>query len=183
MEFQAADIVITTDSKSWFSAIILSVLNFFQKDDVKYQHAMLVVDEAICIEANWEVEYSNIETRLVDFKRYKVLRHKELTEEQRAGIVEKATDLLGLRYSVARILLQLCDQLFNTNYFSKRIKDPEQQICSSLIAWCYGIETGIEFNKLSWAAVEPDDIDDESLRDDTKFETILEWEIYKWPEV
>jgi len=44
------------------------------------------------------------------------------------------------------------------------------------VAWSYGVETGVRFAGLSWAAVEPDDIDDESLRYNTDFETILEWE-------
>lgn len=177
MKLKPADIIITTDEKSWFSSAILSVLRFFQSDPVEYQHAMLVVDDLTCIEANWEVEINLLMDRLGDFKRYKVIRHKDLTDEQREQIVEKARDLVGLRYSILRITLQLFDHLFNSNYFTKRIKDPDQQICSSLVAWCYSVVTGIRFNGVHWASCEPDDIDDESLRPNTEFETILEWEM------
>jgi len=98
-------------------------------------------------------------------------------------MINSAEGLLGNPYSIIRIILQLLDQMFNTNYFTKRIKDPEQQVCSSLVAWCYDAVLGVRFNGVNWASCEPDDIDDESLKDDTEFETILEWEIYKWPEV
>ena len=87
MKLQPADIIITTDKKSWFSQAILAVLNFFQKDPVKYQHAMMVVDETTCIEANWEVELNIIEDRLKDFKRYKVLRHRDMLDQHRLEIV------------------------------------------------------------------------------------------------
>jgi len=176
MKLKPADIIITTDKSSLFSTAILTVLNFFQKDRVRYQHAILVVDDKECIEARWKVKYSVIEDRLKDFKRYKILRYEGLTEDQGKRIVDKAKSLLGIRYSVLRITLQLFDQVFSTNYFTRRIKDPHQQICSSLVAWCYDVETGIRFNHTNWSAVEPDDIDDESLIPNTKFKTILEWE-------
>ena len=51
------------------------------------------------------------------------------------------------------------------------------QICSSFVAWCYDVETGVRFNHVDWPAVELDDIDDKSLRPDTDFETVLEWRI------
>jgi len=177
MQLKPADIIITTDKKSWFSRAILSVLRFFQDDPVEYQHTMLVVDDATCIEANWEVELNITRERFGDFSRYKIIRHKGLTDDQRDKIVDRARTLLGLRYSVLRITLQLFDHLFNSNYFTKRVKDPDQQICSSLVAWCYVVETGIKFNGVNWAAVEPDDIDDESLSPNTEFDTIFEWEM------
>jgi hypothetical protein len=128
-----------------------------------------------CVEALMQVEINITRDRFEDFKRYKILRHKHLTDEQRQEIADKAKDMIGIKYSVLRITLQLFDQIFNTDYFSRRIKDPEQQICSSLVAWCYDVVTGVRFCGKSWAAIEPDDIDDESLRYDSDFETILEW--------
>lgn len=176
MILKPADIIITMDKKSLFSRAILSVLRFFQEDDVDYQHSMMAISEEVCIEANWKVELNYFKDRVGDFRRYKVIRHNNLTDEQRELIVKRAKVLLGTRYSVLRILLQLLDNAFNTNYFTRRIKDPEQQICSSLIAWCYGVETGIKFNGVNWSSCEPDDIDDESLKPGTNFKTIVEWE-------
>lgn len=176
MILKPADIIITTDKGSLLSAAILSVLNFFQKDEVKYQHTILMVNDKLCIEALNKITFNYIETRMKDFKRYKVIRHNGLTDEQRLCIVDRAKSLRGLDYGYVRLGLQLFDQIFHTNWFTKRIKDPNYQICSSLVAWCYDVETGVRFNNINWAAVEPDDIDDESLKSYTDFETILEWE-------
>ena len=176
MNIKPADIIITTDKNSLFSKAILAVLNFFQKDEVRYQHAMLAVNEEVCIEALNKITFSYTRDRMKDFKRFKIIRHRNLTDDQRKAIVQRAITLHGRSYGYIRLFLQLLDQTFHTNYFTRRIKNPTYQICSSLVAWCYDVETGIRFNGLSWAAVEPDDIDDESLRSNTDFETILEWE-------
>jgi hypothetical protein len=176
MRLKPADIIITMDKKSIFSKAILYTLRFFQEDKVKYQHVMMCVDNETCIEANWEVELNVTRERLGDFKRYKIIRHKYLTDKQRLAIVDRAKTLLGVRYSITRIGLQLLDQIFHTDYFTGLDKDPDQQICSSLVAWCYNVETGERFNGLTWEAIEPDDIDDESSRPNSDFDTILEWE-------
>ena len=176
MQLKSADIILTTDKKSWLSKAILWVLNFFQKDKVRYQHVMLVVDNDICIEALNKITFNYIRTRIKDFKRFKVIRHNDITDEQRLLIVARAKSLRGLDYGYIRLFLQLLDQVFNTNWFTKRIKDPNYQICSSFVAWCYDVETGIRFNNVNWASVEPDSIDDESLKQDSPFETIVEWE-------
>ncbi len=176
MKLLPADIIITTDKKSWFSKAILAVLNFFQKDEVKYQHVMMAVNDEICIEALNKITFNISRDRMKDFKRFKIIRHKDITDEQRQDIVNRAKTLIGLDYGYIRLALQLFDQAFQTNYFTRRIKDPTYQICSSLVAWSYDVETGIRFGGINWAAVEPDDIDDESLRHNSSFKTILEWE-------
>ena len=177
MNFQPADVIITMDKKSIFSRAILSVLRFFQKDPVDYQHSMLVIDENRCIEANLKVEINMLTDRFADFKRYKVIRHRHLSEQQKQDIVEKSYELLGLNYSFLRMGLQLLDQIFSTNYFSRRIGNTNQQICSSLVAWSYGEVTGIRFNKIKWNSIEPDDLDDESLKNPYDWEIVQEWEM------
>jgi hypothetical protein len=176
MILKPADIIITTDKNSWFSKAILAVLNFFQKDEVRYQHVMMAVDNEICIEALNKITFNYTRERMRDFKRFKVIRHRYINDTQRRSIVGRAKSLSGLDYGYIRLALQLFDQAFQTNYFTRRIKDPNYQICSSLVAWSYGVETGIRFGGLSWAAVEPDDIDDEVLSPNSEFETIIEWE-------
>jgi len=137
---------------------------------------MMAVDNEVCIEALNKITFNISRDRMKDFKRFKVIRHKEITDVQREAIVKRAKTLSGLEYGYIRLVLQFFDQAFNTNYFTKRIKDPTYQICSSLVAWSYDVETGIRFNGVNWAACEPDDFDDESLRNDSNFETIIEWE-------
>ena len=177
MDLRPADVIITCDKDSLLSKVILSVLRVFQSDPVEYQHTMLVVDGIRCIEALNKITYSYLEHRFQDFKRYKIIRHRNITDEEREAIVKRAQSMYGESYGYARLGLQLLDQAFNTNWFTRRIKNPRYQICSSLVAWCYDVETGIRFNHINWSAVEPDDVDDESLRYDTDFETILEWEM------
>ena len=75
MKLKPADIIITKDKDSLFSKARLSVLRFFQKDKVKYQHVMMAVDDITCIEANWEVELNITRDRFADFERYKILVH------------------------------------------------------------------------------------------------------------
>jgi len=135
MKMLPADIIITTDKKSWLSKAILAVLNFFQEDEVKYQHVMMAVDDEICIEALNKITFNYTRERMRDFKRYKIIRHKSLTDDQRRAIVGRARTLSGLDYGYIRLALQLFDQAFQTNYFTRRIKDPNYQICSSLVAF------------------------------------------------
>jgi len=180
MKLMPADIILTMDKKSWFSQAILSVLNFFQKDEVKYQHIMMMVDSEAVIEANVKVEYNFFRERASDFKGYKIIRHRHLNDDQRKEIVDKAKSKAGKNYSYLRLVFQFFDQALHTDWFTKRIKDPDQQICSSLIAWAYHEVLDCEFNGVSWAAVEPDDIDDESLKDEYLWNTIIEWERNKW---
>jgi len=178
MKIKPADIILTADKKSWFSKAILVVLNFFQKDEVKYQHVMMAVDDELCIEALNKITVNISRERMRDFRRFKIIRNRNLTDQQRMDIVARALDMKGFRYGYIRLFLQLLDQTFQTDYFTKRIKDPDYQICSSLVAWCYGVEAGIKFNGVNWAATEPDDFDDESLKNTEDWYTVVEWEKY-----
>jgi len=176
MILKPADIIITADKRSLFSKVILVTLNFFQKDQVRYQHVMMAVDNEICIEALNKITFNISRERMKDFRRYKVIRHRDITDEQREAIVNRAKTLSGLDYGYIRLVLQLFDQFFQTNYFTKRIKDPNYQICSSLVAWSYYKETGIKFNRFNWAACDPDDFEDHIEKNPNTWEVILEWE-------
>ena len=177
MKLAPADIIITTDRKSWFSKTILAVLNFFQKDLVRYQHAILVINDEECIEALWKIKRNNIRDRLKDFKRYKIIRCKYIKEPTRRNIVKTACKLEGLHYGAGRIFLQLLDQVFHTNFFTGLLKAKKHQICSTVVSWAYYTRAGIKFNNVDWKSCEPDDIDDESSENPEIWATILEWEI------
>ncbi len=176
MKILPADVILTTSKKGWLSQAILSILNFFQRDEVRFQHVMMAVDDYICIEAQNKITFNYTRERMRDFKRYKIIRNRNLTDEDREKIVHRARSMRGHDYGYIRLFLQLLDQVFRTNWFTKRIKDSNYQICSSLIAWAYYVETGIKFNGQKWMAVEPDDIDDESLKNEKDWYTVIEWE-------
>lgn len=176
MKIKPGDIIITTDKKSWFSSAIIMGLSFFQKDTVEYSHVMMAIDDELCIEAVAKgITISRIEDRFKDFKRYKIIRHKDITEEQAKTIVGFSKKLIGLKYSILRIVLQVFDQILRTDFFTKLLKDPKEQVCSSLVGWCYGYVMDVRFNDVDWRSCEPDDIDDESLKSDGEFESIFEW--------
>ena len=176
IKIEGADIILTTSKKGWFSSAILAVLGFFQKDPVEYQHVMMALDDQLCIEAVGKgVVVSRMEDRFKDFKRYKIIRHKDITKEQSEMIVNFSKKLVGLKYSILRIALQLFDQIFHTDFFTKLLKDPTEQVCSSLAGFCYGYVMGTKFNGVDWESCEPDDIDDESLKPDSRFKGVFEW--------
>ena len=68
--------------------------------------------------------------------------------------------LVGVGYSYHRLFLQTFDQIFNTNYFTNRLKGPSKQVCSRMAAWAYYASLRIRFNGVSWRSCEPDDIED-----------------------
>lgn len=176
MKLLPADIIITKASKSLLSSVILKVLRLLQDDKVKYQHAMLIIDDTTCIEALNKIEYNDPRERFKDFERYKIIRCKLLSEDLKQSIVKRAKTLEGFKYSYKRLVFQLLDQIFRTDWFTGGIKSEEEQICSSLVAWAYQKETGLKFNKVNWKSCEPDDIDDASLNNPSVWVTILEWE-------
>ena len=175
MKLEPADIIITKDRKSWFSSAILKVLRWSQDDKVRYQHAMLVVDDKTCIEALWKIEYNNPRERFEDFERYKIIRCSLLKEDRKQAVVNRAKTKKNFKYSWKRLIAQLLDQLFKTDRFTGGIKSEDEQICSSLVAWAYQKETGLNFNKVNWKSCEPDDIDDASIKNPAVWKTIYEY--------
>jgi len=175
MKLEPADIIITKDKKSLFSRAILKVLRWMQDDKVRYQHAMLVVDNNTCIEALWKIKYNDPRERFKDFERYKIIRCKLLTDDLKQAVVDKAKTRAGFSYGYKRLIAQLLDQIFKTDWFTGGIKSEDEQICSSLAAWAYQKKTGLKFNKIDWKSCEPDDIDDASILHPTVWTTILEY--------
>ena len=175
IKLEPADIIITKDKKSWFSAAILRVLRWAQDDKVYYQHAILVANDKEAIEALWTVKRTKIEERLQSFERYKIIRCALIGEDRKAAIIKQVETMLGKKYSYKRIFFQLLDQIFHTNKFTKGLKTEDEQICSSLVAWGFEKQTGLKINKLKWQSVEPDDIDDASIKNPTVWKTIYEY--------
>lgn len=174
MKLQPADIILFGGEGGLLSKGIIGVMNFFQKDPVVFYHAMLVENDTNGIEAVLKIKRTNLFERLNHADKYKILRHKNLTPEKKASIVKASETLLGKGYSITRLLLQLLDQIFHTNFFSGIKKDNMDHVCSSLVAWAYYSRTKIKFNGVEWRSCEPDDIDDESLDNENDWEVIIE---------
>ena len=170
MKTKPADIILT-HSRSWLGKAILWILRFFQHDNVNFSHILMVCHDNVGIEAGKSVLYVNLDEKLRSVQNYKVIRKKNLTEKQRLRVVKKAKKCLGQKYSVFRLCLQLCDQIFHTNWFTRRVKY-RRHICSGLVAWAYYATYKIKFNDINWRSCEPDDIDDESLNNPDLWEII-----------
>jgi len=158
-----ADIILVNSGTNYGKAI-LSVLNLFQKDGADFGHVLLVVDGERAIAVESRIRYrDNIDEYLSSVRSYKIIRNSKITDDQRLSIVKRAEALLDIKYGVFRVVLQLFDQIFVTNFFTRWLKDKSIQVCSTLVSWSYYVTVDLEFNDVYWACVDPDDIDDESL--------------------
>jgi uncharacterized protein YycO len=175
IKLEPADIIITKSEKSWFGALVLKAMRFFQRDNVYYQHAMLIEDEKTCIEAVSEIQRNILENRLSEFERYKIIRCTLIKDDRKQAIVKSAVSKIGTGYSYKRIFLQLLDHIFHTDYFTAGLRTDEEQVCSSFVAWSYFKNTGLKFNGVEWQSCDPDDIDDASIKNPAVWETIYEY--------
>lgn len=173
MNIKPADVILV-NSGTTYCKIILTTLRFFQKDDVEFGHVLLAVDDKRALAAESKVRYRDIEEYLKSVQSFKIIRNKNITDSQRVSIANKAKILLGLRYGFFRVVLQLLDQVFDTNFFTRWPKDKKMQICSTLVSWSYYVVARIEFNDVPWQSCEPDDIDDFSEKRPDLWEVIAE---------
>jgi len=160
--FKLGDIILTERK----SSIIAKFMKFFQKDSVKYSHSMVVIDDSNVIESHIRIRISPIYDSLKKADSYKIIRKTNITDKELQILRKSLCSLEGQFYSVKRILLQILDHIFNTNWFTKQSTDKKDQVCSSLVAWGYYVACKIKFNGVEWASCDPDDIDDESLNSD-----------------
>ncbi len=159
LELKVGDIIL--GSKDSF---IVKFMRIFQKDPVVYGHAMVMISEDKVAEAKWRVQITPLAKILAKQHHRKIIRYKDLTDHQASLIPKRAVSLLDTRYSISRIVLQMFDHFFGTNWFSNLSKSTKSQVCSTFVAWVYYASCKIQFNDVTWRACEPDDIDDESIR-------------------
>jgi hypothetical protein len=154
---KTADILLTSHNTLtvWF-------MRLFQRDPVNWGHAAIVENKMHIIEAKKGISRITITDWFKGRKKFKVIRLSTLTDEQAEKILSIIRPLIGQEYGAWRYVLQFFDHITGTNWFTKWHKNPDSQICSSLVAWGFfnGIE--LEFNNTPWYSCEPDDIEDES---------------------
>lgn len=169
IKFETGDLILTSrrggSILSWF-------MNLFQTDPVVWEHVLVAKNNITAWEAHILIKEANIRRRLSRVKYYKVIRRKDLTDEQKESILEHAPTLLNLPYGVPRILLQMFDHFTNTNWFTKRFPVKYIQVCSSYAAWIYWKSTRFKFNNVEWCSCDPDDIEDEQLKHKDEWEIV-----------
>jgi hypothetical protein len=172
MNLKPGDIILFGGKGGILGTAILKVMNWFQSDPVVFYHAAIVADENEGLEAGLRIQRFDLKDRLMHAEKFKVIRMKNITSKQCHELVKTGDKLLGIKYGYSRLILQLFDQIFKTNFFTHLIKDNKYHVCSSLVAWLFYTHAGkVKFNGSYWRSCEPDDIDDEALRN------TIEWEV------
>lgn len=177
---QCGDIVLMY-SRKFLSRAIIWALNFFQQDDAYYSHVAIAVNDKEVTEAlSHGIRKRSFEESASGAKRYKIVRYKYLTDKQMFEIQERLLEKVNTNYNYWQIFLQLLDNMFNTNWFTRKLNfwKGELNICSSYVAWAYYKATGLKFNDVHWSSVEPDDIDDETEKNENDWEIIECYEKY-----
>lgn len=165
MKLEPGDIILT--SKDSF---IAQFMRNFQDDPVVYGHCMMVANDGYVIETGfYGIKKITIDQFLKERKHFKVIRPTCLTNMQLQDVVGVASLLVGLKYSFKRMFLQLLDHLFFTNFFTSLDKDRQNQVCSTVVSYSYYVACGIKFNDVEWFSVEPDDIDDDFIKNHNKW--------------
>jgi hypothetical protein len=154
-------------NRGWLSKTIRWFLNSFQKDPARFSHVAIVVSKTEVADAKWNgiILHSPYEA-LIDAKHYKIVRYIWLSENMQARLKELLLSKVGTRYNYWRLIMQLFDNVFNTNWFTKNMAvTKDENICSTYVTWAYYKATGVRFNDIDWISTEPDDIDDEVIND------------------
>jgi len=171
---ETADILLTT-SKTRLGRIIIWILRIFQSDPVFFNHCILAANNKFGIEAATSgIQYCDMRKKMEAAKAYKLIRCKCITDAKKENIVKSTRKLVGLPYGFRRLGLQLLDQMFSTDFFTRKLGDNRCQVCSSLIAWAYYVRCRVRFNGVDWQSCEPDDVDDEILKNPDMWEVIAE---------
>jgi len=161
-------------------SIIARFMGIFQKDIVIWGHILVVKNATSAWEAHFLLREINLDKVFKKYKYYKIIRKKDLTELQKDIMRKEAPKLLGKRYSVYRIWLQLLDHVFKTNRFTNKFDTEDLQVCSSYGAWIYDKACGYKFNGVEWESCDPDDIEDDQIKYPDRWSTLLERELPKW---
>jgi len=156
-KLKTGDIILTSKKHSPF----LKAMRFFQKDFVLYSHTLIVKDEYFAYEAKGRIRITNIKEVLDNCDAYLIVRKKNFTKYKKELMIRLLKDLVGRPYSYKRLFLQVLDNVFHTNKFTRLLKSIDNQICSSLVAWVYYVLFEIKFNNKNWYSADPDDLHDE----------------------
>lgn len=172
--FETADILLLR-SRSKLGKLIILILRICQFDPVFFNHCVLVANSKFGIEAATRgIQYCGLKEKLETAEAFRLIRCRCISSTKKENIVTSTRKLIGLSYGYKRLFLQLLDQIFFTDFFTRKLGDRRCQVCSSLIAWTYYVRCKIRFNSVEWKSAEPDDIDDEATRNPEMWEIISE---------
>ena len=167
MELKTGDVIFASKG-----SIIVEFMRLFQTDPVFWGHVLIVKDNETAWEASVKLRETNIQKVLDHEPSWKIIRKKDITEDQKEIMRKTAPKLLGRSYGYFRIVLQIFDHVFNTNFFTSQADNKYLQVCSSYVAWIYWVACKYKFNGVPWASCDPDDIEDEQLSNPDMWEVV-----------
>ena len=168
-KLRPGDIILTSRD-----SMIVKFMRTFQSDPVKYGHALMVRNDRDAYESRLLTSIIPLKNIFEERKHYMVMRYMDLTDKDVEVMCKSMNSVIGTMYSFKRIVLQIFDHIFDTNYFTKLDRNKKSQVCSSLVAWAYYVATKIKFNGVEWPAVEPDDLHDHALKNTDKWQIVGE---------
>ena len=180
IKLQRGDVILVYN-RGFLSRAIRWVLDFFQKDGAKYSHVAIAVSETEVTEALWDgIRKRTFEESISNAKRIKIIRYWGLSDFQIELLELRALSKIGTNYNYYRLALQLLDNIFATNWFTRHLRlTKDLNICSTYVAWVYDKALNIKFNDVHWLSVEPDDIDDEFWKNKKDWEEVFRGERYE----
>jgi len=167
MKLETGDVIFTSKG-----SLIVKFMRLFQKDPVFWGHVLIVKDNETAWEANYKLQEVNINEKLSKESSWKIIRNKYIADFQKEKMRKIAPSLLGYPYGTFRILLQIFDHMFKTNWFTSRADSKYLQVCSSYVAWIYWVACRYKFNNVHWASCDPDDIEDDQIKNPHIWEVV-----------
>jgi len=143
------------------NAPVTKIIMWFQSNPVRYAHCMVVCSGGKVLQSKKTMHYLTIDEALRKYPKHTIARYRFATEEGQKVIDELAEEMIGEDYSWGRICLQVFDHIFHTNWFSGKMKDVDDQVCSSAVAYVFDKAYGKKFSGVEWESCTPDDIDDD----------------------
>ncbi len=164
--------IFLTSSKSMISKLIKLVL-WKINDPAPFSHVAGYVEHGQVIEAKHKVELNAVAELLGDKNNYMVVRMLNVTDEDRQAMADMARLSEGESYGYIKVgLLQLLDQIFHTNFFTEKFSVTNRPYCSELWARVYKDILDYKINGVEAKSCEPDDWQDEVLKNPNKWQII-----------
>ena len=129
------------------------------RDEVRFYHVGLVVDENTVIEQQTVVEYDTPQNTIFS-RKHIVYRNKKLNDMDRDLIVKLAKLDLGKKLDILLVIGKTLSWFTGIGWFTEFIQQAEKEICVTRVAkwYCKGVD--ILFGRNNWHEVTTDDIDD-----------------------
>lgn len=132
---------------------------FGGQNKVDYYHVGMVFNDKV-IEQQSKVEFEDIYDAITKKEHYVVWRRKNLSEEMKINLLNRATTDLGKGYDILLILGRTLTWLTGIKWFTRHIQSKGKEFCVTRVAGWYKEVVGTTFGCKTYHEVTTDIIDD-----------------------